>query len=160
VTVKHRTRTNVSLDNALTSVVIGLPTSPSGAFTLFLLRAALALFITLVQVSRRASTGLRPSIVANMPHRRCVVCDRVVPARGHKRVYPEQCLLLMKQGVAGNAICTTCYDIHHRASQTAASALSDEAKEYDAARAKVVHIRTCIAAAPFAHNSSLTRKLI
>ena len=72
-----------------------------------------------------------------MPHRRCVVCERVMPARGLKRVYPQHCVLLKKPDIGGNAICTACYDTHRRTSQTVATVMSDEASEFDVARAKV-----------------------
>ena len=72
-----------------------------------------------------------------MPHRRCVVCERVMPTRGLKRVYPVHCVLPKKQGVSGNAICTACYDTHRRTSQTVATVMSDEAREFDVARVKV-----------------------
>ena len=78
-----------------------------------------------------------PSFERCKPHRRCVVCERVLPPRGAKRVCFRQCLLPRKQGAMGNAICTPCCNAYRRANQTVASAVSFKAGELDAARVKV-----------------------
>ena len=81
-----------------------------------------------------------------MPHRRCVVCEPVVPARGLKRLYPKDCLLPSKPSVIGSTLSVLRAMIYITAQirqcryhfdSRDTSIVLEEAREFEAARVKV-----------------------